>query len=132
MKHFFRYKFPAIFWAILIYVASSIPSTKLPKFIFHINDKLIHVSIFFVLGLLFYNAMQPRSKPAGFQWNRLLISVIAVIVYGISDELHQGFVPGRTVDIIDATADSIGGILAAIVIYTSVKMRQTNAHTEGS
>lgn len=40
-------------------------------------------------------------------------------LYGVSDEVHQRFVSGRTFDILDMTADSLGiftGIVAALII----------------
>lgn len=124
VKHFFRYKFPAIVWAVAIYLISSIPGSKLPKFAHHINDKIIHGSIFFIFGLLVYRALEPRVKPESFNWKRLTISIGAVILYGLSDEFHQGFVPGRTEDVLDATADSVGGICSGMVIYFQDKLRR--------
>lgn len=70
-----------------------------------------------------YRAMEPHVKAEKFNWKRLVISISAVIVYGISDEFHQGFVPGRTVDVMDAIADSIGGILSASVIFLLSRWR---------
>lgn len=123
LKHFLRYQFPALLWAVIIFIASSIPASKLPKFTNYVDDKVIHISIFLVFGLLVYRALEPHLKTDRFNWGRLLLSISAVIVYGISDEIHQGFVPGRTVDVLDATADSIGGILSATLIYLLFRLK---------
>lgn len=117
LKHFVRYQFPAMLWAIIIFIASSIPAAKLPNFTQTLNDKLIHGTIFFIFGLLVYRALEPRQIAEKIEWSRLLIATSAVIVYGVIDEIHQGFVPGRTVDLLDALADAVGGLLAALVIY---------------
>lgn len=117
IKHFFRYQFPAILWAVFIFVASSIPAHKLPKFALMISDKVIHASIFCVLGLLVYRALEPRVKADFFSWRRLMLAVAAVVIYGFIDEFHQSFVPGRSVDIRDASADAVGGVVAGIVLY---------------
>ena len=117
LRHFLRYQLPAILWAVIIFVASSVPGTKLPGFFHLVNDKIIHASIFFLLGLLVYRALEPKVKPSSFDWRRLVIAISAVILYGISDEFHQGFVPGRTVDVVDALADSAGGVLSALIIW---------------
>jgi VanZ family protein len=117
VKHFFRYQFPAIAWAAVIFYASSLPASKLPKFALTINDKVIHGTIFFVLGLLVYRALEPRVKSITFSWKRFLIAILAVVAYGFLDEFHQGFVPGRSVDIKDATADAVGGLISGIVLY---------------
>jgi VanZ family protein len=123
--HFIRYQFPAVLWALLIFWASSIPATKLPTLAHFINDKVIHIIFFFVLGLLVYRALEPRKKPERFNWKRLLISIAAVVLYGVFDEFHQSFVPGRTVDVLDATADAIGGILSALVLYIATKRKES-------
>ena len=127
VKHFFRYQFPAIAWAVIIYLISSVPGSKIPKFAHLINDKIIHASIFFIFGLLVYRSLEPRVKPETFNWTRLFISIGAVIIYGLSDEFHQGFVPGRTEDILDATADSVGGICSGIVVYVQYKFREVKS-----
>jgi VanZ family protein len=38
-------------------------------------------------------------------------------LYGVSDEIHQIFVPPRQVEVLDAVADTIGGALGAIALY---------------
>ena len=122
-SHFLRFRLPAILWALFIFIASSIPEKSLPRFVRHISDKVIHGAVFFIFGLLVYRALEPREKAEKPDWKRLLVSVAAVIAYGISDEVHQAFVPGRTVDIFDASADAVGGILAALVIYLAARRK---------
>ena len=126
VRHFFRYQFPAVAWAAMIFIASSIPGHNLPKFALMINDKVIHATIFFVLGMLVYRALEPRVKVEIFNWRRLLLAVTVVVAYGFVDEFHQSFVPGRTVDIKDASADAVGGIVAGIIIYFA-SFRKRNA-----
>ena len=115
LRHFLRYQFPAIAWAGIIFFASSIPASKLPRMALMVNDKLIHGIIFFILGLLVYRAFEPRIASPDFDWGRFLIAVSAVVVYGVLDEFHQSFVPGRTVDIKDA----IGGLISGLVLFIS-------------
>ena len=116
-KHFFLYQFPAVAWAAVIFFASSIPGPQLPKLAHLVSDKIIHAGIYFVFGLLIYRAFAPRENPDGFVWRRVISSVALVILYGVSDEFHQGFVPGRTKDILDASADAFGGLVSALVVY---------------
>lgn len=40
-------------------------------------------------------------------------------VYGVTDEYHQSFVPGRTPDVADVLADTTGAALAAGVLWAS-------------
>jgi VanZ family protein len=130
LRHFMRYQFPAIAWALIIFIASSIPATLIPPYkIFH-YDKLIHVSLFLIFGVLVYRALEPYLKKDSFSWGRLFFSISVVILYGVLDEFHQGFVPGRSVDVWDATADTIGGLLAALIVYIRHIRKQFSAKTE--
>ncbi len=114
MRKFLKSQLPAILWAGVIFWASSIPAHKLPRFVLLFNDKSLHAATFFILGLLVYNALEPITTV---QWKRIFIVVVGVSIYGILDEFHQTFVPGRTVDARDAAADALGGLLAALAIY---------------
>ena len=117
VRHFILYQFPAVLWAAIIFIASSMPASKLPKIAFLVSDKIVHGAVFFVFGLLVYRALEPKIRVDTIDWRRLLLSISAVVIYGIIDEYHQSFVPGRTVDVLDASADSVGGVLSGIVIY---------------
>ncbi len=124
--HFLRYRVPALLWACIIFAASSIPSTKFPQLFHRINDKVIHAAIFCVLGLLVYRALEPRVKATTLAWGRLVVAVLIVSLYGLSDEFHQRYVPGRSVDVLDFTADTVGGILAAAVIYSKYRLARSS------
>jgi len=103
-------------WVLLIYVASSIHAVSLPTSILGF-DKAIHFSIFFVLGALIVRAFHLRGllehSPI---WYTLTASLLAAL-YGVFDEIHQGYVPGRSVDYWDAVADAVGGIAGSITAF---------------
>ncbi|MFI5252476.1 MAG: VanZ family protein [Bacteroidota bacterium] len=117
--HFFKYKLPAILWALLIFIGSSIPASKLPKIPPYVSDKLIHTVLYCIFGLLFYLALEPKKAPENFQWKRLMLMLLVVMVYGGIDEFHQHFVPGRTMDMYDFIADTVGGLIAVLFIVKS-------------
>jgi VanZ family protein len=50
---------------------------------------------------------------------------LCAVAYGISDELHQAFVPGRTADWQDVLADTVG---AAAAIWLAWRLRGRSAH----
>ena len=116
-EHFLRYQFPAVAWALVIFILSSIPGTKLPEIAQMVNDKIEHGTVYFVFGLLLYRALEPRRRIPHINWKRLLLTVTIVALYGFLDEFHQSFVPGRAEDVIDAAADTAGGTLSAAVMY---------------
>jgi VanZ family protein len=101
---------PAVIWAIVLFGASSIPSDAMPQSIILSQDKLLHMGVYAVLGFLLYRGIRRRNAGAWLAagWWTLGISV----VYGASDEFHQYFVPGRSMDIFDLMADAIGAACA--------------------
>jgi VanZ family protein len=76
---------------------------------FQFSDKVLHFAAYAVLGILFYRAF--RTLPI--QNNRRLLvalSIAAATLYGISDEIHQHFVPFRDADMLDAIANFLGAV----------------------
>jgi|SRR3990172_11904716 len=117
IRSFIRYQAPAFFWAGCIYIASSIPSDRITWYILHRIDKIIHIAIFFILGLLVYRAMYTQNRSPSFTYKKVWIMLFIVIGYGILDELHQAGTPGRTVDVLDLLADAGGGVLAGVAAF---------------
>ena len=73
-------------------------------------DKLLHVIAYSSLAGAFLYGLQPFSNIS----NRFIIVFVVVffcIFYGISDEFHQSFIPGRFSSIWDVLADGLGALL---------------------
>ena len=101
-------------WAGLIFYLSSQPSIDAPA-LFPGQDKLFHLIVFGMLGFLAMGTLQAAHN--GYQPKQLWWVALAMMLYGISDEFHQHFVPGRSVDAYDVLADALGGLLGAWVMY---------------
>tara|TARA_B100000315_G_scaffold77369_1_gene70784 strand:- start:115 stop:477 length:363 start_codon:yes stop_codon:yes gene_type:complete len=115
---------------LLIFIGSSIPGgeadevtrqasgVKDPVQIQRIKD-VVHIMEFGMLMLLLARTLrlQGYSKPlqAGF---------IITVLYGISDEAHQFFVPGRYPDMEDIIRNAAGAALGAFAVYVSEKRRR--------
>ena len=99
----------------IIFFLSSFPSSAFPSIAIPQIDKVVHAGIFLILCALLDRALHHQSRFPGIRRYHLLISLAVVIFYGLSDEYHQSFVPGRDVDILDAAADSAGGIMYVIL-----------------
>lgn len=125
LRHFIKYQFPAIGWALLIFIGSSIPSKYFPASKIFSYDKLIHIVLFFIFGVLVYRAFTPFNDQNGVKKSRLIFSILIVVGYGIFDEFHQGLVPGRSLDFYDGVADTVGGLLAAgfVILNSRLKNR---------
>lgn len=70
-------------------------------------DKAAH---FFIFGLL--ATLVARN---GFVPGRAWMAVAAVSLFGLTDEWHQSFTPGRSVELIDWIADTLGAAVAVTV-----------------
>ena len=73
-------------------------------------DKLLHAGGYAGLGVLALRAFhggfeRPRRTPT-------LSAATAVILWGILDEIHQSFVPGRDASVGDVLADAVGFVIA--------------------
>jgi hypothetical protein len=115
-----RKKFiPGIAWFFLILVLVCTPGKDLPKvgdwFSLLDVDKLIHAGIFGVLAFLFMYPFLKSGLPKKQQWYYCIKIALATCIYGyITELLQKYYIPGRSYDLIDFTADSIGGLLALI------------------
>jgi len=75
-----------------------------------------HFSAFFFLSLFLL-----ISITKGKAYSLFLIAIFIGIIYGISDEIHQFFVPGRSCNIIDVLTDSIGVLVSGILYLFRIK-----------
>ena len=77
---------------------------------------LLHVPEYFILAWLWYrmlNALQGENDTF-LKNHALLVAIICASLYGISDEWHQSFVPGRDASSLDVLYDVIGGSLVSV------------------
>jgi len=91
-----------------------------------IPDYIFHAIEYGILALLLFKAFansSPTMKPS----TTVFISTLIAILYGLSDEFHQSFVPLRDPSIHDIGADSIGIFLAQIGIIIFRKFRSSNS-----
>jgi VanZ family protein len=52
--------------------------------------------------------------------------VLFCLLFGISDEFHQAFIPGRVVSAWDVAADSFGALLVVCLWYRQTGKSVTN------
>jgi VanZ family protein len=95
-------------------VAPEIASNWDLKELNHFIRKNAHFFSYFVLGVLVMNALYQKG------YRKFVLSLIICILYSISDEIHQTFVPGRGGNIIDVIIDSSGSFIG-IGLYLKVR-----------
>ncbi len=105
-----------VLYAIFIFWLSSLSEVPGTPEAVPLVDKLFHVVLYSVFGALLYLAMSHTWKrmPAN---HVLLFMLGAVLLYGITDEMHQAFVASREPSIWDVAADGVGGFLGGLVFH---------------
>jgi VanZ family protein len=110
----------ALIWMAVIFYLSHQSSLPTPELLPG-QDKLFHALAYGVLGsLLLMSCRLGKDSYTKIQMNR---SILIASLYGISDEIHQYFVPGREADVMDWVADTLGALMAVLAIAFVVKKR---------
>ncbi|HSJ47709.1 MAG TPA: VanZ family protein, partial [Gammaproteobacteria bacterium] len=99
----------ALAWMGVIFYLSHQPSLPAPSLFEH-QDKLFHVGAYGLLGLLLAVALHRPARPG----RALLVVWLLGTFYGLADEFHQSFIPGRDTDSLDVLADSVGALLGGL------------------
>jgi VanZ family protein len=117
MKNFFRYWLPAAAYMAFIYYLSSRSQfpVQAPDWFFF-ADKVVHTVLYAGLGFFVLRALI-QGDPSRVTLGALILAAIITSLYGVSDEFHQSFVPGRTPDVYDWMTDTLGAFLACAYFY---------------
>ena len=108
---------------VLIFTLSSIPNP--PELPTEVSDKGAHAALYFGLGALLVRSLSRRwSRPVTL--GTATVAVIVSAAYGVSDEIHQYFVPPRRMEALDLLADTMGATTAAGALYAWGIMRGRN------
>ena len=99
---------PALFMMLLIFLISAQPSSQLPNFDW--ADRLVkkggHAIGYAILALLYWRAFDFKD---GKHW----VAWLLALLYAITDEFHQSFVPGRHPTIWDVMIfDNFGALIS--------------------
>lgn len=124
LKSFLWYQMPAIFMAAIIFTLSSI--SKLPHIVsaFQWEDKFAHAFVFGLLSYLIARALFFQYRFPAWQKNYLWLAILLTILYGVSDEIHQYFVPGRSSEFYDIVADATGACFGVLAFRFRTHLRR--------
>jgi len=109
---------PVVLHLVTVFYFSAQPN-PLPELTTRLWDKGLHFVAYGTLGALLLFAL--RSSGAG----RALAPLLAVAgasLYGASDELHQSFVTGRSCELFDWVADTLGGALGVALAALALRL----------
>lgn len=105
----------------LLFAASATPDTSIvPE---SLSDKFLHIAAYAPLGVLVLRALT-GGRLAAITWPRALAAVALSVLYGLTDEIHQLYVPGRTADPLDLLADGVGAALGAAALASLKVIRK--------
>ena len=109
------YLLPALLYMGLIFWMSSRPA---PELLQHWpmlwGMKVVHIGEYSVLALLWLWGL-PRATAMSFK-RAVLMAVLLTFLWGVSDEIHQAIVPGRTARVADAVTNLVAALLAVSVV----------------
>ncbi len=112
---------PVVVMLLVIFGASSIPNLKnLPG---DISDKSGHSIGYAMLGGVILRALA-GGRLRGVTLARGLAAIVLATLYGITDEFHQLFVPGRSADRYDVLADCIGATIGIAIGWLASAVRR--------
>ena len=96
----------------MLFGFSSLSTLPSPPGDFSFYD--VHVAAYAGLA-----ALTARATGRGLRdvsWRAVLAAVLISTLYGVTDEYHQLFVPGRSFDVFDMAADAIGSVAGASAV----------------
>ncbi|WP_406661241.1 VanZ family protein [Methanolobus sp. ZRKC3] len=94
-------------------------AVDLVEYSYYHRDKIAHMFLYFGLGLLLHLTFG-NSGNTFLRKYAAVFAVVLGVIYGITDEIHQSYVPGRTASVHDLLADGIGVTIAQLVFILFV------------
>lgn len=106
---------PLITYWIILFILTSLPAgfaieTK------DIGDKFLHFGAYALLSVLLYLNLYFQNKIKVLNKFPATFTVLIASIYGLFDEIHQMFVPGRSAEFLDWLADFSGSLVAVLII----------------
>ena len=112
--HKYLINIPLIIYWLILFILTSLPGKE--AITIGVNDKIEHFGAYGLLSAILYLNLLFQEKFKLFSKYPATFTLIVASLYGMVDELHQLFVPGRSADVRDWLADFIGAVLGVIII----------------
>ncbi len=151
-KSFLKYWLPVVLWAALIFSASGdkksvqhssrIIEPFVRWLIPDISDEAVHTTVlvvrkcahvteFAIFTMLLMRAAREtvwkQSESVGWSWKAALFAIVGSVLFAISDEIHQSFVPGRqgaAMDVVIDAAGAVSGLICVRLVGQSQKISE--------
>ena len=120
LKNFCRLWLPVILWMLVIFSLSSVPGGQLPDVPIPRIHTIAHFFEYSILGALLLRAF----LNVNFRKRTIALSLLAVagaFLFGLSDEWHQSFVPGRSCRLEDVLSDVLFAIVGVLLFLVRTR-----------
>ena len=116
VKRILKYWGPPAVWALAIFLVSAYPTGQASQI--HWKDFIVkksaHIIEYGIFAGLMYRALRSsgvRRENAG------IYAIFVALIYGVTDEFHQSYTPGREPKVRDVVFDTIGAIASIYSIW---------------
>jgi len=110
---------PLVVYWIILFGATTLPAASMPSF--GVVDKVNHLSAYFILAILLFLTLLFQQKIPLAKNRVAAYAFIICSLYGMLDEVHQIFIPGRSAEFLDFLADACGALLGVLLMNYLVK-----------
>jgi VanZ family protein len=104
----------SVLWMAAIFGFSSLPGSAVQG----VPGSYAHFGVYAVLGGLLFVAFSHETAPG----RAAAYAVLTASLYGVTDELHQAFVPGRMPDAADWGMDTLGAFTGALLTLAVLRL----------
>jgi VanZ family protein len=151
LRRFLRAWWPALLWAVLIFIMSTdpfssehttsffspiihwlAPSLTLRQIalVNHYIRKCAHFVEYFLFCLLLFRSIRGPRK--GWRWSWGLTALLIAAGYSVLDEIHQIFVASRQASPYDSLLDTCGAVAAVVVLWLYFRSSKADAQRVGT
>lgn len=121
MKRLKQYKWTSLLVAVVLVLilmpGDDVPSVGIPHL-----DKVVHFCMFGSINFMFYLEYYFNNKCLP-KWIK---PCIYLVIYAVITEVLQYFVPGRSCDVKDLIADTLGIVIVGLIMHTQLKKKFPN------
>jgi VanZ family protein len=103
----------------VIFWASCVPGSNIPA-VFPLQDIAFHLFGYGLMAFFFSRGLKHTRVDIS-PVKLIIFTVVFGLLYGISDEFHQSFVPNRTAGAFDVFIDTIGSLTGSLIFYGANK-----------
>ena len=125
-KIFMIYLPLVLYWIILL-GATSLPGSSVPNM--GVSDKTLHFTAYSILTILLTFTVSFQNKFKILKKYAFISTLIIVNLYAVLDEIHQNFIPGRSMEFYDLMADFLGSLLGVLIVFI-IKQNSSSRFSE--